>query len=102
MPLLVQAGDQSQVFHDRFMVGRKHDGVSHVCADLTLDDEYASPRHAMFYPLGDQWFVEDLGSANGTWVNGISPDGRHVYGPQLLTKGAKVRIGRTVLTVVPT
>ena len=35
---------------------------------LVLDDDYSSSRHARIFPQGGQWFVEDLGSTNGTFV----------------------------------
>src|SRR5918998_3503013 len=35
---------------------------------LVLDDDYSSSRHARIFPQGDQWFVEDLGSTNGTFL----------------------------------
>jgi pSer/pThr/pTyr-binding forkhead associated (FHA) protein len=40
--------------------------------DLSLpDDEFASARHARFEPRRDGVYVEDVGSTNGTFVNGI-------------------------------
>ena len=48
--------------------------------------------------------MQDLGSINGTWFHqGGELDLRHrIYGPVLLARGDKIRIGRTILTVVPT
>ena len=40
------------------------------------------------------WYAEDLGSTNGTWLNGL-----RIYAPQPLKKGDKIRIGHTVMTV---
>ena len=40
------------------------------------DDEYASARHARFEPRRDGVYVEDIGSTNGTFVNGIRLDAR--------------------------
>jgi hypothetical protein len=37
-------------------------------AAIRLDDDYVSTRHARFATNGEQWFVEDLGSTNGTYV----------------------------------
>lgn len=59
---------------------------------LVLDDSYASSRHARFFPQGDTWFVEDLGSTNGTLVAG-----RPVEQPVALATGTEVRIGETAL-----
>ncbi len=61
---------------------------------LVLSDEFASGRHARIYPEGDQWFIDDLGSTNGTFV-GHQRIGEHVA----LMEGSRVRIGTTVLEV---
>ena len=37
-------------------------------ATIRLDDDYVSTRHARIAASGDQWFVEDLGSTNGTYI----------------------------------
>lgn len=59
--------------------------------DIVLADEYVSPRHARFYrDEADQAWVEELGSTNGTWVNGTIR-----YGPTMIYPGDTVRIGHT-------
>lgn len=59
---------------------------------LVLDDDYASSRHARIFPKDGEWFVEDLGSTNGTY------SGRQrVTGPQKLPVGSTLKIGTTVL-----
>lgn len=61
------------------------------CA-LVLDDDYASGRHCRIYPSGDTWYVEDLGSTNGTFM------GRDkLTAPREVTSGSSLRIGKTVL-----
>ena len=67
-------------------VGRAPDST------LSLSDDYASSRHARFFPSDGQWIVEDLGSTNGTWI-----EKTRITGPTVLRVGAKVRIGRTTL-----
>ncbi|MGB8379914.1 MAG: FHA domain-containing protein [Dermatophilaceae bacterium] len=62
------------------------------CA-LVLDDDFASGRHARLFPRADGWFVEDLGSTNGTFLGGTRLSGP----PQPVSVGSTVRIGRTVL-----
>ncbi|MDC0747077.1 sigma 54-interacting transcriptional regulator [Polyangium mundeleinium] len=42
--------------------------------DLPILDQLVSRRHACFEPESDQWFVRDLGSANGTFVKGVRVD----------------------------
>ncbi len=60
--------------------------------DLVLDDEFASGRHARILRARDGWYVEDLGSTNGTFV------GQYRVGdPVPLQTGGQVRIGRTVI-----
>src|SRR4029079_6867275 len=44
------------------LIGRGND------AAIRLDDDYVSTRHARIASSGDQWYVEDLGSTNGTYV----------------------------------
>jgi len=60
---------------------------------LVVDDDYVSSRHARIFPQDDQWFVEDLGSTNGTLVGGERIGGE----PVPLTPGMQVRLGQTVL-----
>jgi hypothetical protein len=37
---------------------------------LVLADQYISQLHAQIFPYGGNWFIEDKGSTNGTYVNG--------------------------------
>ena len=61
-------------------------------ATLVLEDDYASGRHARIYPQDGEWWVEDLGSTNGTFL------GRdRLTTPTRLEAGATLRIGTTVL-----
>ena len=59
---------------------------------LVLDDDYASNRHARVFQRDGEWFVEDLGSTNGTLLSD-----RRIDGPVPFKPGAQVRIGRTVI-----
>lgn len=59
---------------------------------LVLDDDYSSSRHARVYPEGAQWFVEDLGSTNGTYV-----DRQRVDGPTAVRTGSQIRVGQSTL-----
>ena len=61
--------------------------------DLNLArDEYASTEHARIEPRRDGVWVEDVGSTNGTYLNGI-----RLTRPKRLTAGDVVRIGETEL-----
>jgi pSer/pThr/pTyr-binding forkhead associated (FHA) protein len=59
---------------------------------LVLDDDYSSSRHARLFPDGGQWFVEDLGSTNGTFL-----DSTRVDSPLPVPPGARVKVGKSVL-----
>ena len=61
-------------------------------AAIRLDDDYVSTRHARIAASGDQWFVEDLGSTNGTYIGSA-----RITQPTTLTLGTQVRIGKTIL-----
>ena len=64
-------------------------------ARCAVSDEYASNHHARFQTAHGLWYVKDLASTNGTWLNG-----RRIHAPQRLKKGDKIKIGHTVVTVV--
>jgi hypothetical protein len=57
-------------------------------ADIRLEDGFASARHARLVPQGDVMVLEDLGSTNGTYLNG-----EPLRGPQPLHAGDRIRIG---------
>jgi hypothetical protein len=59
-------------------------------------DEYASTRHARFEPRRDGIWIEDIGSTNGTFVNGI-----RLTRERRLVPGDVVRIGETDLRFEP-
>lgn len=68
------------------MIGRADDST------LVLDDDYASTRHARLSLRGTDWYVEDLGSTNGTYL-----DRAKVTGPTKVPLGVPIRIGKTVI-----
>ena len=39
-------------------------------ADIRIEDRFASGIHARIYPRGGAYYVEDMGSTNGTYLNG--------------------------------
>ena len=61
---------------------------------LVLSDDYASSRHARFIRNGNDWFVEDLESRNGTYLNE-----QRIDQLEALTRGDSIRVGRTTLHV---
>jgi signal transduction histidine kinase/pSer/pThr/pTyr-binding forkhead associated (FHA) protein len=60
---------------------------------LPITDNTVSRRHCELFPAEDQnWIVKDLGSANGTWLNG-----QRVERTASLKLGDQIRVGRTIL-----
>jgi hypothetical protein len=68
------------------LIGRADDST------LVLTDDFASSRHARLTNRGGKWYVEDLGSTNGTYL-----DQQRVQGPLLVGPGQPIRIGQTAL-----
>jgi pSer/pThr/pTyr-binding forkhead associated (FHA) protein len=59
--------------------------------EVALDgDEFASAEHARFESRRDGLWVEDIGSTNGTFVNGA-----RVTSPRRLSEGDVIRVGQT-------
>jgi FHA domain-containing protein len=80
-------GDEWELDSSSLTLGRS----SH--NDIQLKrDEYASSSHARFEPRRDGVWVEDIGSTNGTYLNGI-----RLTRPKRLSSGDVVRIGETEL-----
>lgn len=57
-------------------------------ADIRIDDPFASSAHARIFPRGDFMYVEDMGSTNGTYLNG-----RQLRQAQRLRMADVIRIG---------
>ena len=88
--LIVVEGDntgvRAELVDAPLLIGRGSD------AAIKLDDDYVSTRHARVAASGDEWFVEDLGSTNGTYVGSV-----RITQPTTITIGTQVRIGKTIL-----
>jgi pSer/pThr/pTyr-binding forkhead associated (FHA) protein len=67
-------------------MGRQHD------CTIVLADPNVSRHHAEVRPAGDGFAVHDLGSTNGTLVNGTK-----IAGPHQLVDGDEVRLGNTAM-----
>lgn len=63
-------------------------------ADFTLEDHLASRRHLQIVQDAGRYLVEDLGSTNGTHLNGER------IKRQPLRDGDKIRVGETILSFV--
>ena len=59
---------------------------------VILGDTYVSQMHARVFPRDGEWFVEDLGSTNGTYLNRVK-----VTQPSPVQVGDEIRIGKTTL-----
>jgi hypothetical protein len=64
------------------------------CGVVLTDDTFVSTVHARLFRRGDDLFVEDLGSRNGTFVNG-----EQLQAPKRLRRGDRVQFGQTVAEV---
>jgi pSer/pThr/pTyr-binding forkhead associated (FHA) protein len=73
--------------HGPLVVGRDGEG-------LVLDDPTVSRRHLELLPEGDALVCRDLGSANGTFV-----DGDRLDDPRPLSAGARITVGQSELVV---
>ncbi|MEE3851876.1 FHA domain-containing protein [Gordonia sp. LSe1-13] len=72
------------------LLGRADDST------LVLTDDYASERHARLSRRGDDWYVEDLGSTNGTYL-----DRSKVTTAARVPINTPIRIGKTVIELRP-
>ena len=63
-------------------------------ADLVIDDPYASDFHMRLVVQENAMMLHDLGSTNGTYVNG-----RRVTVPTELRRGDNIQVGKTVMEV---
>lgn len=74
--------------HETFLIGRSE--AAHFCLP---DDKYFSRHHCLLEIAPPQIFIRDLGSTNGTYVNGVRIDAVH------LKSGDKIQGGETILEV---
>jgi pSer/pThr/pTyr-binding forkhead associated (FHA) protein len=83
-----QAGVGATLGEEPVVIGRGSD------CQILLDDDYSSTRHARLFQSEGEWWVEDLGSTNGTYL-----DGQRVTRPVPAEIGGSIRIGRTTLNI---
>lgn len=81
-----QAGMSFPMTGNQVVVGRE-EGL-----EVVLQDPEASRRHTRISWQGGSFVIEDLGSTNGTFVNGVQ-----ITSPQVLSPGDSIGIGQTVL-----
>jgi Na+-transporting methylmalonyl-CoA/oxaloacetate decarboxylase gamma subunit len=80
------AGTRIALTGKPILIGRANDST------LVLTDDYASTRHARISENNGVWYLEDLGSTNGTYVGNSK-----VTGPVPLEAGVVIRIGKTAM-----
>ena len=83
-------GERADLTQAPILIGRGPD------AAIRLDDDYVSTRHARVVSGPNGIYVEDLGSTNGTYVNG-----QRITAPTTITLADAVRIGKTMLKLEP-
>jgi hypothetical protein len=80
------AGTRVALTGKPIFIGRANDST------LVLTDDYASTRHARISETNGVWYLEDLGSTNGTYIGQSKVDG-----PVPLEAGVAIRIGKTAM-----
>jgi hypothetical protein len=81
-----RVGESFTLDRDRMTIGRRPD------SDVFLDDVTVSRDHALLVRRGDELFLDDLGSLNGSYVN------RHRIESHRLDDGDELQIGKYKLT----
>lgn len=85
-----QAGAVMRLGDQPITMGRATD------IEVSLQDDYASGKHARLFPQGSRWFLEDLGSTNGTFVGGS-----RLTRAVPIEPGSDFRVGRTTMQLRP-
>ncbi len=80
------AGTSVRLGDEPVTIGRAPD------CTLVLADDFTSARHARLFSRDGSWFVEDLGSTNGTYLERTK-----VIGQVAVPVGTPIRIGKTVV-----
>jgi hypothetical protein len=79
-------GESFAVEGERMSIGRRPD------SEIFLDDVTVSRDHALLIRRGEDWYLDDCGSLNGTYVNRSRIESHH------LEEGDEVQVGKYKLT----
>jgi hypothetical protein len=100
VPYLELLSDKSKLYFDvrssypldadRVVIGRGAE------CDIAIDDLYLSTKHTQLWFEDDEWYIADMGSKNGTYVNGTRMDKE----PLILDSGDKIRLGQVEFMIV--
>jgi hypothetical protein len=85
-----RTGQSAALADGVILIGRGAD------CQIILDDDYVSTRHARVVSGENGVYLEDLGSTNGSYVNG-----QRITAPTTITMSDTIRIGKTVLKLEP-
>ena len=85
-----KTGQSAALADGVILIGRGAD------CQIILDDDYVSTRHARVVSGENGIYLEDLGSTNGSYVNG-----QRITAPTTITMSDTVRIGKTILKLEP-
>ena len=85
-----QTGQSAALADGVILIGRGAD------CQIILDDDYVSTRHARVVSGENGVYLEDLGSTNGSYVNG-----QRITAPTTITMSDTIRIGKTILKLEP-
>jgi signal transduction histidine kinase len=85
---VIQGPDKGRTFE---LTGGLPQLIGRSSEALPISDTTVSRRHAELTPDDGEWYIRDLNSQNGTWVNGVRITGR-----TLLRPGDQVRTGATL------
>ena len=81
-----RVGESFAVDRERMSIGRRPD------SEVFLDDVTVSRDHALMIRRGEDWYLDDCGSLNGTYVNRSRIESHH------LEEGDEVQVGKYKLT----
>ncbi len=88
MILVDRRTGRSYLLQKEITIGRSPD------CDIPIPDDQASRRHARLYPQDGRWYVQDLASMNGTFVNGA-----RIAAPVEVSAGSTVQVGNSTFII---